>query len=246
MIQLINVSKQYSNKSILNNISFKVEKGEKVCLLGKNGSGKSTLINIISGLLKPSEGKLLIENEEISFSSHNYHKNFGYFFENPILIDKLTVKEFLFFVSKLYGLSSNVTHNRINSLLSFFNLPDEDKYIEQFSLGMKIKTSLAAALIHKPKYLVLDEPFKGLDIESVRDFINLMKTFIKKNNMLFITSHNLDIVANLCNRFLIMDKGKIIMDLQKTDYQDIDEIKKVITGRITTDNTNLQDLSWLK
>jgi len=245
MIKIVNISKYYAAKCVVDNISFNINEGESICLLGQNGVGKTTIINIISGLLRQTKGNVFIDDEEILPGTYNYRRKFGYVFEEPMLINKLTAKEYLSMISQMHEIPKDIYKNRIISLLDFFNLVyEKDKYIESYSLGMKIKTSLAAAMVHNPKYLILDEPFNGLDISSTSSLINLLKSFVKKDRAIFITSHNLDLVADLCDRFLIMDKGKIVMDVKKSDYESIEHLKTEIKQKITK-NTNFENLSWL-
>jgi ABC-2 type transport system ATP-binding protein len=245
MINILNISKFFSKNYVLDNVSFKIEEGKATCLLGKNGAGKTTIVNIISGLLKQNKGHLYIDNEKISQNSYNYRKKFGYVFEEHMLIDKLSAKEYITLIAEMYDIPKNEYVKRIKSLLDFFELPyDNSKYIESYSLGMKVKTSLAAAIVHKPKYLILDEPFNGLDIVSVNNLIALLKNFIMQKGTIFITSHNLDLVADLCDTFLIIENGKISLELNKSDYDSIESLKnKVKEVLIKEDSVN--NISWL-
>ncbi len=245
MINVKNISKYFSSKCVLNNLSFNVDNGKATCLIGENGAGKTTTVRIISGLLKQNKGEIIIDNEKILPNSFNYRTKFGYVFEEPMYINKLSAKEYITLIAKMYEIPKNEYIKRIESLLNFFNLPiDNKKYIENYSLGMKVKTSLAAAMVNKPQYLILDEPFNGLDIVSAHKLINLLKTYIKENGTIFITSHNLDLVSELCDTFLIMDEGKIAFELHKSDYPSIELLKEKVKEKLIK-TSDIKNISWL-
>ncbi len=244
MISLLNISKHYSKNLVLNDISFDIETGKATCLLGKNGAGKTTTVNIISGLLEQNEGHVYIDNQEISQTTYDYRRKFGYVFEEHMLIDKLTAKEYITLIAEMYDIPKNEYDIRIKSLLNFFELPDDNsKYIESYSLGMKVKTSLAAAMVNKPNYLILDEPFNGLDIISVNNLLSLLKNFIKQNGTIFITSHNLDLVSDLCDTFYVLDKGKIKTKLNKQDYSSKEELKNKVKNILIKENS-VENINW--
>tara|TARA_R110001592_G_scaffold57323_1_gene174287 strand:- start:4231 stop:4992 length:762 start_codon:yes stop_codon:yes gene_type:complete len=210
MIEIKNITKSYKKQEVLTGVDLTCDNGKIQALLGANGAGKSTLINIVSGLIKSGKGEFFIDNERITIDSYKYRIKVGYVFEKPIYIEKLSAKEYLTFVAKMYKLQRTEYTQRIEELLSFFDLPaDNKKYIEDYSKGMKNKVSLAAALIHNPKYLILDEPFDGVDFVSIQKITRLFKYLSKKGVTILVTSHQYDVVADLCDNFSLLKAGKI-------------------------------------
>lgn len=214
MIEIKNITKSYKNQKVLQGVDLTCKTGKIQALLGANGSGKSTLVHIVSGLIESNGGDFFIDQEKITIDSYQYRIKVGYVFEKPIYIEKLSAKEYLTFVAKMYKLSKEEYPQRIDELLTFFELPfDNKKYIESYSKGMKNKVSLAAALIHHPKYLILDEPFDGVDFVSIQKITRLFKDLANKGVTILITSHQYDIVAGLCDYFALLKTGKIIFNL---------------------------------
>ena len=212
MIEIKDITKSYKREVVLKGIDLVCKSGKIQALLGANGAGKSTLINIISGLIKSNGGAFFIDNEQVTIKSYAYRIKVGYVFETPIYIDKLSAKEYLTFVAKMYKIPSKEYANRIAELLAFFDLPEDKKYIENYSKGMKSKVSLAASLIHQPNYLILDEPFDGVDFVSIQKITRLFQQLAAKGTTILITSHQYDVVAGLCDNFALLKTGKIIFN----------------------------------
>jgi ABC-2 type transport system ATP-binding protein len=221
MIEIKNITKSFKKQKVLQGLDLTCETGKIQALLGANGAGKSTLINIVSGLMENNDGEFLIDNEQITINSYKYRIKVGYVFEKPIYIDKLSAKEYLTFVAKMYKLQRSEYTQRIEELLAFFELPtDNKKYIESYSKGMKNKVSLAAALIHHPKYLILDEPFDGVDFVSIQKITRVFKDLAKKGVTILIASHQYDVVAELCDNFALLKSGKIIFNLTMPELEE--------------------------
>lgn len=219
MIEINGITKAYKKQEVLKGINITCNPGNINALLGANGAGKTTLINIVSGLIKSDDGEYYIDGEKISLESYKYRIKVGYVFETPIYIEKLSAKEYLTFVAKMYDLSKEEYPSRINELLTFFELPkDNKKYIEKYSKGMKSKVSLAAALIHNPKYLILDEPFDGVDFVSIQNICKLFKQMAENGATIFITSHQYDVIAEMCNMFALLKNGRILFN---TDFKEL-------------------------
>ncbi len=213
MIEIKNITKSYKKQIVLKGVDLTCDSGKIQALLGANGAGKSTLINIVSGLIKNDDGEFFIDSEKITIDSYAYRIKVGYVFEKPIYIEKLSAKEYLTFVAQMYKLPKEEYSSRIDELLAFLELPtDNKKYIEDYSKGMKNKVSLAAALIHQPSYLILDEPFDGVDFVSIQKITRLFKDLAKKGVTILITSHQYDVVASLCDNFALLKAGKIIFN----------------------------------
>lgn len=210
MIAFANISKKYKSKTVLNATSFTVEKGTIQALLGANGAGKSTLVHILSAIMKWDSGEVWIDNEKITIDDYSYRRKVGYVFEKPIYIEKFSAKEYLTFVGEMYDLPKKIYKERVEELLAFFDLPtDNKKYIEHYSKGMKNKVSMAAALIHKPSYLILDEPFDGVDFLSIQKISKLLQDMAKNGATILVTSHQYDVIAELADKFAFLQDGQI-------------------------------------
>lgn len=210
MIKIENIHKYYKTNHVLKGVSLICKQGKIQALLGANGTGKSTLVHIISSIMEQDNGTYFIDNEEINIDSYKYRHKVGYVFESPMYIEKFTAKEYLEFVAKMYKLPKEEIKNRINELIDFFELPTEKKkYIESYSKGMKSKVSLASALIHKPTYLILDEPFDGIDFLSVQKIGKLFKSMAENGATILLTSHQYDVISEMCDNFSLLKNGTI-------------------------------------
>lgn len=207
MIELKNVTKKYGNFKAVDNISFKIEKGEVVGFLGKNGAGKTTTMKMITGLIEPTNGEIFIEGEKISRKSR---KCIGYMPENTPLYQELTVKEFIDYMAELKGLKRQERKQQVQKLITDLGLADvENKLIRNISRGYKQRVSLSGALIGNPDILILDEPTVGLDPKQVIEIRNLIKS-LRKNHTVFISSHILSEISQMCQKVIIINKGKVV------------------------------------
>lgn len=207
MIELKNVTKKYGNFKAVDNISFKIEKGEVVGFLGQNGAGKTTTMKMITGLIEPTDGEIFIEDEKISRKSR---KCIGYMPENTPLYQELTVKEFIDYMAELKGLKRQERKQQVQKLITDLGLADvENKLIRNISRGYKQRVSLSGALIGNPDILILDEPTVGLDPKQVIEIRNLIKS-LRKNHTVFISSHILSEISQMCQKVIIINKGKVV------------------------------------
>jgi len=221
MIQIEHISKSFGNKQVLNDLSLTCATGKIQALLGANGAGKSTLIHIISQLLRSDSGSFSIDGEQITSESFEYRKKMGYVFEKPIYVEKMTAKEYLNFVADLYRLPEEIRKNKVEELLDFFELnTDTENHILYFSKGMKSRVSIAAALIHSPQYIIMDEPFDGIDFLMSQKIIKLLKDLANKNCTFLITSHQFDHIAELSDNFAILKNGTILFNRSYTEIID--------------------------
>lgn len=252
MVEICNIKKAYKNQEVLKGINLSCNTGKIQALLGANGAGKTTLINIVSGLIKNDDGEIFIDGEKISFDSFKYRIKVGYVFEKPIYIEKLSANEYLTFVAKMYELPKDEYSFKINELLIFFDLPkDNKKYIERYSKGMKSKVSLAAALIHNPKYLILDEPFDGVDFVSIQNISKLFRQMAENGTTIFITSHQYDVIAEMCNMFAILKNGIILFNVDFKELQNMsddfslekNQVKSYLEALMSENKKN--NLSWI-
>ena len=207
MIELKNVTKKYGNFKAVDNISFKIEKGEVVGFLGQNGAGKTTTMKMITGLIEPTNGEIFIEGEKISRKSR---KCIGYMPENTPLYQELTVKEFIDYMAELKGLKRQERKQQVKKLITDLGLADvENKLIRNISRGYKQRVSLSGALIGNPDILILDEPTVGLDPKQVIEIRNLIKS-LRKNHTVFISSHILSEISQMCQKVILINKGKVV------------------------------------
>jgi ABC-2 type transport system ATP-binding protein len=208
ILRLTNISKKISNKIILDNISLSVNKGEIFGFLGPNGAGKTTTIKIITGLMKPSAGKIIINDIDLQKQKVKAISNLGAIVENPSLYGFLTGIDNLKIVAKLRG----VKIKELDYIIDAIGLKDRMKdKVKTYSLGMKERLAIGCALVGNPKLLILDEPTNGLDPEGIIELRNMIKKFSNEYKMtIFLSSHQLNEVQQICNRVAFINKGKIV------------------------------------
>jgi ABC-2 type transport system ATP-binding protein len=211
MIKLENLTKTYPTVIAVNNISLKVEKGELFGFLGPNGAGKTTTIKMMAGLVKPTSGSIFINGVCMGHEPNEVKKITGFIPDRPFLYGKLTGREFLCFVGRLYALNNDEIIKRLEPLLNLFEMQDYfDNLIESFSHGMKQRLVMASALIHKPKLLIVDEPMVGLDPKGARLVKKLFREICSKGTTIFMSTHTLEIAEDMCDRIGIIQNGTIV------------------------------------
>ena len=238
MIELKNVTKKYGNFKAVDNISFKIEKGEVVGFLGQNGAGKTTTMKMITGLIEPTNGEIFIEGEKISRKSR---KCIGYMPENTPLYQELTVKEFIDYMAELKGLKRQERKQQVKKLITDLGLADvENKLIRNISRGYKQRVSLSGALIGNPDILILDEPTVGLDPKQVIEIRNLIKS-LRKNHTVFISSHILSEISQMCQKVIIINKGKVV-DIDTPNNLENKIARNSIVINIEDPNENIEKI----
>ena len=211
MLEIKNVTKKYGEKVAVNDISLKIKDGEIFGFIGHNGAGKTTLIKSIVGIHEFNEGDILINDISIKKSEIEYKKELAYIPDNPDLYDNLKGIDYLNFIADIYEVSIETRENLIKEYAELFNIyNDLGNLISSYSHGMKQKLAIISALIHKPKVLILDEPFVGLDPKSSKDLKDIMKKLCKEGVTIFVSSHVLEVVEKLCDRVGIIKNGKLI------------------------------------
>jgi ABC-2 type transport system ATP-binding protein len=203
--------KTYGKHEAVKNVDLNIPPGEIVGFLGPNGAGKTTTIKMLTGLLKPTSGSAAISGHDIQKESIQAKAAFGYVPDTPNLYGKLSGWEFLRFVARLYRVPREQAERRAGELLRLFELSDAGSdLIEGYSHGMQQKVALAAALIHNPQVLFLDEPTVGLDPKSARLIKNLLVQLRDRGTAVFFSTHILEIAERMCDRVCIIDHGQII------------------------------------
>ncbi|MQP24626.1 gliding motility-associated ABC transporter ATP-binding subunit GldA [Flavobacterium sp. LMO8] len=207
-IEVKNISKNYGAQKALNSISFSIKKGEIVGFLGPNGAGKSTLMKILTTYITADEGEAFVNEYNVATAQKKVQKSVGYLAEhNPLYLD-LYVREYLSFNADVY----KVVKNRIEEVIELTGLsPEANKKITELSKGYRQRVGLAAALLHDPEVLILDEPTTGLDPNQLVEIRDLIKN-IGKNKTVFLSTHIMQEVEAICDRVIIINKGEIVED----------------------------------
>lgn len=209
-IQVKEVSKYYGQQAALQTVSLEVKKGEIVGFLGPNGAGKSTLMKIITTYLTADEGQVEVCQENVEENPLSVRQKVGYLAEHNPLYLEMYIKEYLGFMADLYGCSKE----RVSDMIELTGLsPEQHKKIGELSKGYRQRVGLAAALIHEPEVLILDEPTTGLDPNQLVEIRNLIKNS-GKNKTVMLSTHIMQEVEKICNRVIIINKGKIVADEQ--------------------------------
>ena len=203
-----NITKTYKEQTALDNISFSIKKGEIVGFLGPNGAGKSTLMKILTTYIQPSVGEVFVNDINVNIDPSGVKRSIGYLPEHNPLYLEMYVREYLDFSGRLY----NVTKDRIEEVIKLTGLsPESNKKIHQLSKGYRQRVGLAAALLHDPEVLILDEPTTGLDPNQILEIRELIQE-ISKEKTIFLSTHILQEVEALCDRVIIINKGNIVAD----------------------------------
>ncbi len=211
MLELINYSKTYSNNKGAKNISLKVDSGDIFAFIGHNGAGKSTTIKSIVGVNDIQSGDILIDNISMKTNPLQAKKLFAYVPDNPDIYESLTGVQYLDFIAKIYKVDIETLKTLTEKYARALDLYDDlTSPISTYSHGMKQKLVIISALIHKPKLLILDEPFVGLDPKASFAVKNIMKEFVNNGGAIFFSTHVLEVAEKLCNKVSIIKNGEII------------------------------------
>ncbi|MGD0736821.1 MAG: ABC transporter ATP-binding protein [Terracidiphilus sp.] len=210
-IQTHGLSRRFGALTAVDNVTFSVAPGQFFGFLGPNGAGKSTTIKMLTGLLEPSEGTIEILGQRFNAGALDLKRQIGVVPEGMALLGRLTAPEYLRFVGRMYGLDSTTTNQRTAELLEFMQLANENKkMVTDFSHGMQKKLALAAAVIHGPRVLFLDEPFEGVDAIAAGMLKTMLTGMINRGATIFLTTHVLEIVERLCTHVAIISKGRLV------------------------------------
>lgn len=211
MIELIELTKKYNDFSAVNGLNLVVGKGEIFGFIGPNGAGKTTTINMMGGVLAPTSGAVMICGINIQDHPKKAKSKIGYIPDRPYLYEKLTGIEFLKFIGDLYGVDEDTLLNRSREKLRMFSLFEwADDLIESYSHGMKQRLVMAAALLHDPEVIIIDEPMVGLDPLVINMVKSLFQHLAKEGVTIFMSTHTLRVAEDICDRIGIIHKGSLI------------------------------------
>src|SRR5579883_481708 len=210
-IRISNLVKKYGPVVAVENLSLEVPKGSMFGFLGPNGSGKSTTIGCLTGLLDPTAGAIEILGQPFDTNNAALKRRMGVMPETLGLFEPLYAHEFLAFIARMFGLDEATTRKRVSELLAALELTDTHKTLAEYSTGMRKRVAFAAAVIHSPEVLFLDEPFESIDPAGVAAMKQWLRRFTERGRTVFITSHVLETVERLCDRVAIITKpGKLV------------------------------------
>jgi ABC-2 type transport system ATP-binding protein len=220
MLEARGLTKYYSAITGVRDVCFTIEPGGVLGLLGPNGSGKSTTVGMLTGLLEPSGGKVLLDDEDIRTDLVSYKRCLGYVPEEAQLYTWMTGAEYLTLCGRLRGLAQHVLRVRVDALLGIFGLETErDTPMSAYSKGMRQKILLCAALLHNPTIIVLDEPCSGLDVASILVIRSLIARLAANGRMIVYSSHELEMVERICSEVLILREGRVAAHAPTADLR---------------------------
>jgi ABC-2 type transport system ATP-binding protein len=222
MIAVQNLVKIYGRFKAVDGVSLNVEPGEIHGFLGPNGAGKTTTMRMIAGLLKPTSGRILVNNHDLEREPEAAKGSLGFIPDRPFIYDKLTAGEFLTFHAGLYGLTNGQVGSRVDEMLELFELTQwKNELIESFSHGMKQRLVMSSAFFHRPQAVAVDEPMVGLDPRGARLIKDVFRRMSERGVAILMSTHTLEVAQEMCSRVSIIQKGHIIA--QGT----VDEVKRI-------------------
>jgi ABC-2 type transport system ATP-binding protein len=248
-IETIGLTRTFGRFTAVDHLDLSVAAGTFFGFLGPNGAGKSTTIKMLTGLIRISAGTARILDHDIDTEPTAVKAQIGVVPEDLALFDRLTGSEYLRFVGRMYGLQKNTIRTRSAELLELMTLQDQSKkLIVDYSHGMKKKLALAAALIHDPRVLFLDEPFEGIDAIASRMIKDLLESLTVRGVTVFLTSHILEIVEKLCSEVAVIHQGRLVAhgkteELRKGER--VASLEEVFLDLVDAEDTPVKVLSWL-
>jgi ABC-2 type transport system ATP-binding protein len=211
MIEIKDLTKKYVDFPAVSNLNLSIQKGEIFGFIGPNGAGKTTTIKMIGGILEPTSGSVMIAGISMKDNPEKAKSKIGFIPDRPYLYEKLTGMEFLKFVADLYGVDSDIFSEKAEQHLKMFSLLDwSNELIESYSHGMKQRLIMAAALLHDPEVIIVDEPMVGLDPVAIMMVKDLFRNLAKQGVSVFMSTHTLKIAEDICDRIGIIHKGHLI------------------------------------
>src|SRR2546425_7293256 len=213
MIRLENLTKLYGSFVAVDDISLHVPRGVLYGCLGPNGAGKTTTLRMIAGILRPTNGRVLLGGDDVHANPIPAKMRLGFIPDRPFVYDRLTGAEFLGFVAALYGQEGEAVERGVTELLEVFERANwKDELVEAYSHGMRQKLIISSALIHRPQYIVVDEPMVGLDPKAARQLKDIFHQFVGRGGTVLMSTHTLEVAEAMCDRVAIVQHGKIVAE----------------------------------
>jgi ABC-2 type transport system ATP-binding protein len=249
-IEIENLKKSYNGVAAVDGLSITVPQGCFFGFLGPNGAGKTTTIKMLMGLAQPDAGTISVLGLPLPAKSLEIRKEIGLAPDDSLLFDYLNGGEYLEFVGRLYGLARPLAKERGNELLELFQLDENQrKLIGEYSKGMRKRIAMAAALIHRPKLFLMDEPFEGVDAVGARLMKDILLEQVRHGATIFLTSHVLEVVERLCDQVAIINRGKIVVqgsmdDLRRQSDGGASTLEEIFVNTVGGDRYT-DKLDWL-
>ena len=245
-IRIEDLSKRFGKAVALNGLSLSVPSGSFFGFLGPNGAGKTTTIQTLTGLLRADTGKVEVLGLPIPAQADAVKQSIGVVPDESVLFDRLRGLEFLEFVGRMYGLEGTMALSRGRELMQLFELDTErSTLIAGYSKGMRKRLALAAALIHRPRLFLLDEPFEGVDPVGARLMKDILAQQVERGATVFLTSHVLEVVERLCDRVAIIDHGRVVAEGSTTELGTAEETLEDLFVRLVGGGREALELEWL-
>lgn len=245
ILEIKNLTKSFTNKNVVSELSLNIKKGEVYGLIGPNGAGKTTLINMICGLIKPTNGSITMDSQNIYKDNFKFKKLLGVVPQDIALYTALSAKDNLLFWGRMYNLNGEKLKKRVAECLKLVGLDDRaNEKISTFSGGMKRRINIAAAILHEPALLIMDEPTVGIDPQSRNHILETIKQLNSKGMSVIYTSHYMEEVEYLCDRIGIIDHGRLIVQgtIEDVILQIGDESKIIFSLQ----NNNESAINYIK
>ena len=245
-VSVVHLHKVYGEKIAVDDLTFSVPQGCFFGFLGPNGAGKTTTIKMLMGLAAATSGTIELLGLPMPEHALAIKKQIGLVPDDTLLFDHLTGLEFLEFVGRMYSLPGEVARERARELMALFAMDNEQRtLIWQYSKGMRKRVAMAAALIHRPKVFLMDEPFEGVDVVGARLMKDILQDLVKDGATIFLTSHVLEVVERLCDRVAIIHEGKMVIDDTLTNLRQGSETLEDIFVRAVGGSRLREHLEWL-
>jgi len=229
LVRIEQLTKRFGSTLAVDNLNLTISKGEFFTIIGPNGAGKTTTLKLVAGLLRPTAGMVYVNGYDMAVKAMEAKKIISFIPDVPYVYDKLTGREFLWFIGELYKMDKNYYEEKTEHLLDLFHMENYgNQLMESYSHGMKQKVVICSALLHDPKVIVIDEPMVGLDPKSIRLVKDILREHANEGKTVFMSTHTLNLAEEVSDRIGIIHKGKLI------SLGTVDEIKKAAekTGKL--------------
>jgi ABC-2 type transport system ATP-binding protein len=250
-IEITSLVKTYGSSHAVDGLTLSVPQACFFGFLGPNGAGKTTTIRMLTGLASPTSGEIRIFGLPMPEHSFEIRQQIGIVPDDTLLFDQLTGPEYLQFVGRLYGLARVTANERASELLNLFELGEQGrKLVGEYSKGMRKRLAMSAALIHRPRLFLMDEPFEGVDAVGARLMKNILLEQVRRGATVFLTSHVLEVVERLCDRVAIINKGKILVEgtmseLRAQAEEGANHLEDIFVRLVGAEQNPAEALDWL-